>query len=84
MVTKVPRLGKALQIPSTISEKSNEDQDTQFEKWCDDMLEQTVPEHNPPQETVKVAAELIERMRRREMLNTMSKRERVCRLCKRK
>ena len=53
-VTKVPRLGKALQIPSTISEKSNEDHDTQFEKWCDDMLEQTGPEHNPPQETTPI------------------------------
>ena len=56
-VTKVPRLGKSLQIPSTISKKSNEDHDTQFEKWCDDMLEQTGPEHNPPQETTPITVD---------------------------
>ena len=27
---------------------------TQFEKWCDDMLEQTGLEHNPPRETTPI------------------------------
>ena len=60
MVTRVPRLGKSLQIPSTISEKSNEDHDTQFKKWCDDMLEQAGPEHNPPQETPLITVDSSE------------------------
>ena len=49
MVIKPPQSGKPLQVPSAISKKMDEEHNAQFEKWCDDMLEQAHPEHAPPQ-----------------------------------
>ena len=55
--TKAPQSRKSLQILNTILKKSNEEHDAQFEKWCNDMLEQACPEHTPPHEATQMTLE---------------------------